>query len=417
MTANTLLAHYARWIEFLGGSVSDVGWVMGSGAVLALAVRPWMGLWINRLGATSVWRFGLTIYLFSVLANLLITDVGPLIYLCRATFVLGTGLVFTSNLTYVAQIAPPHRQAEAIGVFGSAGFIAMFTGPFVGDLLLGSGERSRERFVWFFVVAAVCVAVAWLLLTLGRMPRRRSPASSVGIRNFIATVKEHWPGSILLVNLVFGMCVIIPFGFVASFVDHARIDASIQPVGLFFLGYGGWGLFVRLLSRRLADRVGRRRVLAAGTCFYALGLLCFLPVDASRPWLLLLPGMVCGTGHALTFPCVNALALEPFPQDVRGIGSSLSLMFFDLGAIAGAPILGTVAERFGYSPMFASAAIVTGVVVAYYTLCAPVRSTSLEAVASAASQERHAGTVEVLRAGPEHQPYEIHDQQRRRPVA
>ena len=45
--ANARLTHYARWVEFLGGTVADVGWVMGLGAGLALVARPWIGQFIN----------------------------------------------------------------------------------------------------------------------------------------------------------------------------------------------------------------------------------------------------------------------------------------------------------------------------------------------------------------------------------
>ncbi|RMF40567.1 MAG: hypothetical protein D6753_11465, partial [Planctomycetota bacterium] len=39
--AHSLMAHYARWVEFLGGNLTQVGWVMGSGAAVSLIARPW----------------------------------------------------------------------------------------------------------------------------------------------------------------------------------------------------------------------------------------------------------------------------------------------------------------------------------------------------------------------------------------
>ena len=43
VVANLLMAHYARWIAFLGGGVREVGWIMGVGSIAGLALRPWMG--------------------------------------------------------------------------------------------------------------------------------------------------------------------------------------------------------------------------------------------------------------------------------------------------------------------------------------------------------------------------------------
>ena len=40
VVANTLIAHYARWIEFLGGNVAQVGWIIGVSTVLGMVLRP-----------------------------------------------------------------------------------------------------------------------------------------------------------------------------------------------------------------------------------------------------------------------------------------------------------------------------------------------------------------------------------------
>ena len=67
---NVMMAHYARWIEWLGGSVREVGWIMGAGAVAGVVLRPWMGQWINRLGARRTWALGLMIFIAGTLGNL-----------------------------------------------------------------------------------------------------------------------------------------------------------------------------------------------------------------------------------------------------------------------------------------------------------------------------------------------------------
>ena len=47
-----------------------------------------------------------------------------------------------------------------------------------------------------------------------------------------------------------------------------------------------------------------------------------------------------------------ALTLETFPQEVRGTGSSLSMMMFDMGFVVGSFILGMLAERYGFDSLF-----------------------------------------------------------------
>ena len=59
---NTLMIHHTRWVKSLGGTESDVGYVMGFGAIVGLIVRPWMAQWINRIGARNMWGIGYLVF-------------------------------------------------------------------------------------------------------------------------------------------------------------------------------------------------------------------------------------------------------------------------------------------------------------------------------------------------------------------
>jgi MFS family permease len=220
-------------------------------------------------------------------------------------------------------------------------------------LILGKSGRTQSDFALLFCAAAAGIGFAALLLACSRSAQLRTPRAPLGIGEFIRTVREYWPGTVAVVGLTFHMCITVPFGFLTSYIDQAGLNAArYSVVGLFFLVYGGWGLLVRLLVSPLPDRIGRRKVLLAGMVLMAAGLYSFLAVDASRPWLIVLPAMLCGSGHAMCFPTVNALLLERFPNHVRGSGSTLSLIIADLGIVAGAPMLGLVADVAGYDAMF-----------------------------------------------------------------
>lgn len=351
--ANMLMAHYARWVSFLGGDVGDVGWILGGGSVAGLFLRPWIGQWINRLGARTTWALGYAIFAACALGNLALDELGWEIYVLRAGLILGAAFVFASGLTYVSQTAPLERRTEAIGVLGAGGFVGMLFGPYLGDVILGSGPRSREDFDTLFIGAAALLVLPALLLFFIRAPSGQGPGAPVRVRDFVGTVRRHWPGTILLVIAVFGVCVTVPFSFLADYVDQERLaPAGGSAVGIFFLGYAGWGLTLRLLSRRVPDRFGRRKVLLAGMTFMGGGMFAFFFVGPGQPAWIILPGLICGTGHALMFHTMTALALEKFPVPVRGSGSALSLMMLDLGTVGGAPLLGALADALGYSALF-----------------------------------------------------------------
>lgn len=349
------MAHYARWIEFLGGDLRQVGLVMGVGAFLGLVLRPWIAQWMNRLGARTMWAIGYGVFAVSSLSNLFLTDLSPLIFACRSGLILGAAIVFTSGLTYVSQIAPDLRRAEAIGILGVGGFLGMLIGPFLGDLFLGSVDRTRTDFVWFFVTAAIANMVPAALLVFIRPPERSSTAVAIRLSEFAAKVRQHWPGTILLVDLAFGVCMCGPFIYVASFIDREPLRmTSFSVIGVFFWFYAGPAIAIRIFGRQLPQRLGTQNVLIAGGCLMSLGMFAFGWVGTDMPWLIVLPAVLAGSGHSLMFHTMVALTLETFPIEVRGTGSTLALMMLDLGTICGAPVLGQIAQRSGFAAMFAT---------------------------------------------------------------
>ncbi len=356
--ANMLMAHYARWIVFLGGDLGDVGIVTGVSSVAGMLMRPWIGQWINRFGARNLWMAGYLVFVAANLGNLLVVDLHWQIFVLRGASFVGAAVVFSSSLTFVSQTAPASRQTEAIGTLGVAGFLGIVCGPLLGDVIIGVDERVRGDFERLFVVASGLLFLPLVLLALLPPPDRRSQAARNGLIEFLCTVKRYWPGGVLLVNLVFGLCMAVVMVFLASMVDDLGLLVSGQSaVGPFFVVYATCGLTIRILLRRVPDRFGNRRVLIVGTVIMGSGMLSFLGVDSSHLLWLFVAAVLCGVGHALMFHTNTALVLESFPVAVRGSGSALSLMALDLGMVGGSPVLGLVAERFGYHWMFTGVAL------------------------------------------------------------
>jgi MFS family permease len=372
--ANSLTVHYARWIGFLGGDVRDIGWVLGFGSIVGLLLRPWMGQWIDRLGVHRSCGLGCALFILGALGSIALEDVGWEMMALRSAFVLGAAFVFASSLAYVSQTCPPERRTEAIGVLGAGGFLGMLLGPGLGDLIVEGESRSRGRFTALFLVAAAAAALSVVILFRLRDSAARHRSRRVRLADFFGAALRHWPGTIFFVVAVFGVCMAVPVGFLADYIDSERlVIPGHSAIGLYFLGHAGWGLVVRLASRRVPDRRGRRKVLIAGTLFMGAGMFSFLWVSPERAWLLLVPGVICGTGHALMFHTMMSLSLDPFPLELRGTASALALMVLDLGSIAGAPILGLIASGYGYSVMFSAIGGVCLVAAAVYTaVCVPV---------------------------------------------
>jgi MFS family permease len=361
--AATLWAQYARWVHFLGGDESDVGWIVGVGVAFALAVRPWLAEFINRIGARRAWLIGLGLLAASALANLGLTRIGPAIYFLQAVSTLALAICYASGLLYVAEIAPPEKRTEMIGAFGVAGFAGVLVGPYLGDLALGGVERDGGAFVRMFVGANAMLALAIFLVWRLHDPAVDRAPGSLRPSAFLQTLKRHWPGAVVWVNAAFGVCMAVPFRFLARYIDSVQLTAV--GVGGFFLIYATVGIVVRLSMRDRPERWGLKPVIVASLAAFAGGLLAFPFVSPQRPWLIVVPAVVCGAAHAFMFHCMIALTLAPFPPEKRGSGTVLALMMQDLGQVIGMPILGVLADR-DFNLLFVAAAGTAATTACYF---------------------------------------------------
>jgi len=79
---------------------------------------------------------------------------------------------------------------------------------------------------------------------------------------------------------------------------------------------------------------------------YGILVIYLLPPEAY------LSAAILGMGFGLTVPALQMLALAALPKNIRGVGSSIYTMFFDLGYLSGPLALGYLAESEGYKSVF-----------------------------------------------------------------
>ena len=217
----------------------------GRGCHQALLARPWIGQWIDQFGARQMWLVGYLLFGLGTISNLVLEGLNPLIYVCRSINMLGAAFVFSSSLAYITHLAPAERRTEAIGVLGCGGFLGIILGPFLGELIL-TADRERTDFLILFLTASASLIVPTLLLLSLPDKRAAERSSHFSLHDFGQTALQHWPGSIGLVQMAFGVCMAVPFFFMARFVDELgqTLDPTFQEsaVSWFFICYAGWGL-------------------------------------------------------------------------------------------------------------------------------------------------------------------------------
>tara|TARA_B100000945_G_scaffold118848_1_gene94502 strand:+ start:4966 stop:6192 length:1227 start_codon:yes stop_codon:yes gene_type:complete len=372
--ANAALVHYAEWVQFLyqgdqEKALLELGYITSFGAILGFISRPWLGQLINRLGSRLIWMVGYLLFITGFMGNLWILEASWILYALRGTMFLGVACIFTSSITYITLTTPEQRRTEAIGILGVGGFIGFLIGPMIGEIVLGE-TPGRAAFETYFWMGSVCVLISMSLLFFMPSPPGNVKAGSLSLIQFFKTCKKYWPGSIIYINIAFGLSMTVPLHLLKKFVlDKDLNDSMVGELGIitvFYLVYAGWGMTIRILLKNAPDRIGRRKILCVGLITMVLGFCSYCGVTAEAMWMILLPAFLCGTGHGLTYHCMTALSLQTFPTENRGSGSALCLMAFDCGAVFGMPIMARLVVWQGYNTMFLTVAATVAVISIIY---------------------------------------------------
>jgi MFS family permease len=335
---------FPLYVKWLGGSDLTVGLVLGISTAASVAVRPWVGMLLDRVGRRRVLLWGGVANACSSVPFFFLTGIGPALYLWMTVHQVVGGALFAGFFTYAADLTPPSRRAEGIAVFGVAGMSANGLAPFVGERII-----AAAGYVPFFALA-VGLALASTALTL-TVPRRPPVAiDPPSIRHVLGLAVQPALSMVLLVTVVLGVAIEAAYFFVAPF---AR-EVGVMIVGPFFLAYSATSIVIRLFGLRVLDALGPHRVAYPGFVVFAVGLagLAFLPLAASATPLLIVCGMACGYGHGSLFPVLNALAVSRAPREKQGAVVGLHTGALDLGAVLGTPLCGFLAETVGYPTMY-----------------------------------------------------------------
>jgi len=195
----------------------------------------------------------------------------------------------------------------------------------------------------FTVAAAIStVAVALAASVPGGAPRESPPADS-----------EPWRVDRL--QWVLGgtmVCCGLAFGAVLTFIPTFVHATGLGRVGVFFGSYTAAAVLTRVVGGGLSDAVGRRAVVLPTLLMLAAAVLLLAFVRSV--WMLAAAAGLFGLAQGLSYPTLNAFAVDLSAEEHLGRTQALFNGTFNVGVTASAFVFGAVAARFGHRPMFAS---------------------------------------------------------------
>lgn len=345
-----LIAVLPLYIRDIGGSESQIGLIIGFFALAALFPRPFIGREIDRGGSKRFMLAGASTFILASFLYLVASNV-PILLGVRLIHGLGMALFTTAAFAVVAELAPPARRGEAMGIWGIVPPFASASAP-----ILGLAIRNRWGDDVVFLCSAAMAISALVLVSMVREPTIE--------RDVHAAMGSLIEKSVLLPSLlVISMTWV--FGAVSSFVLLFAEERSITNAGFYFTVSAGAVFLSRLFGGKLSDQYGRWAVIIPSLGGMAAGLAI---LSQSGSLVVLLTGAaVLGFAFGSGYPALSALAVDVAPPARRGAAMGTFSAAFEVGIGVGAIGMGVVAGLVGYSSMFliGSTFPVAGMALAY----------------------------------------------------
>ena len=331
----------------LRASPPEIGLVTAAHNGLVVVLVPLLGALVDRHGRRRFLTAGALLMAAASLAFTRVDALGPAIYALRGLQALAFAMAYAGGSALAVDEAPPDRVAQAIGIFGLT-FLSM------NAVAPGVAEEVSVRVGWpaAFALAAIG-ALLCAALSLRLRERAGERAAEPLLAGLVGVARRPSQLRVLVVIALVGI------GFTAIFVFHQPFaeELGISRLRAFFAAYAGVVILVRVAFGDLIDRAGARRAALAALALYTGVPLLALAIPRTG---LALVGVGLGLAHGVLYPALNAVALAQAGPRERGRVMALYQGAFQLGGTVGPVLLGQLAARTGYAPVFLTASACLG---------------------------------------------------------
>ena len=327
--------------EELGTSRALAGFAVSIFFVAAVATRPIAGRLVDTRGRRPflVWPP------FAIAALLLVLHGAGTIWVVLAVrFLQGVfgAAFYVAAVTATTDLSAPTRRASAVASLSIALYLGFAVGPAIGEALLDRGAGTA-----WFALATVAALAGVCTATLPETRPTATTGAPAGPSRFLHPA-AFLPG-IAMLALGVGYTSITAL----SALNARRI--GLDSSGSLYATFAISVLCVRLVSGRLADRVGPARVAIPGMLVYAAGFAILASSEA--PSAVVSGVALVGIGWALVLPAVTAWLATHVPDTERGAALGSLIAYMDLGQGVGGYLVGGIADRSGFGWAYTAPAV------------------------------------------------------------
>ena len=247
-----------------------------------------------------------------------VSAIGAVVLLDR----IGKGIRTAPRDAMISLSTPREQLGTAFGVHRAMDTTGAMIGPLLAFALLAAAPLAFDSlFIVSFCLGIVGFGVLALFVNgRARAAGAQEPAASPSLRRALSLLGMRRYRAMLLAGAALSLATASDAFIFLALQETLDLGTSLFP--LLFVGSAGTYMLLAVPMGRLADRIGRGRVLLGGYALLAVVYVALLSPLTGWPLLVVVLGLL-GAYYAATDGVLMALGSSVIPEDVRGSGLAL----------------------------------------------------------------------------------------------
>ena len=340
----------------LGGTLTQAGLAMTLFMVSSIAVRPFSGLIIEKLGRKKTLYLSETLFCICAAAYVFADNLTALLVI-RFLHGIWFSILTTVTVPIANDFIPAERKGEGMGYFVMSVNLGIVLGPLIGLTLI-------QDFSYLFVtgILASIIFLGFIFCFMIPIQKDIKVLSPIKRRLSINDFVEKKALSVSILALLVSFSYASIMSYISPFADAKGL---LEYAGLFFVVFAISMMSLRPITGKIYDRKGPSYVIYPAITLFAVGLALLSQIQSLTGFML---AAVCiGMGFGSVQPCLQTLAIQRSPKNRIGHATSTFFTCYDIGIALGSLLLGIIIAQQSYSFAYLLCAALTVLSLAFYT--------------------------------------------------
>jgi MFS family permease len=260
----------------------------------------------------------------------LLTTVAGFLWL-RLFHGFSTGFKPTATAAYVADIVPPNRWGEAMGIHGICFSTGLAIGPAIGSELT---ERFSINALFY------CSSVFALLSIIILMNMKETLMTKERFKlSFLKMNRREMIEVRVLSGAVVTFLSYLSYGVILTVISDWSTHLGVNNKGLFYMVFTTFSLIIRFVSGKMSDRIGRISIIKFSLILLVIALV--LIGISNSTFFLMGAAALYGIATGMLSPALTAWIIDMSHPDHRGKAVATMYIALEAGIGLGAFMAGS----------------------------------------------------------------------------